>query len=167
MVENRFWFWPNAVGDLGEICKCCFCTPHGHCTCIMLNSTAMTARASFRTAKKLIIGRFRTMRSINLTGFANAVLTHGMSIVHVGSRTELLQQQETAFGQQKSWFLTMWEQYVDLCNLFSLEQIYNGAPLKIVLVAVTKKMSERRKIWNCVSALRYLILLMQTGAVGL
>ena len=134
MVENRFWIWPNAVGDLGEICKCCFYTPHGHCTCIMLNSTAMTARASFRTAKKLIIGRFRTMRSINLTGFANAVLTHGMFIVHVGSRTELLQQQETAFGQQKSWFLTMWEQNVipEMCSNFgqTLAGTSNCADLK-------------------------------------
>jgi hypothetical protein len=37
----------------------------------------------------------------------NAVFTHGMVIVDVGCQAELLQLQETAFGQQKSGFLTI------------------------------------------------------------
>jgi hypothetical protein len=46
----------------------------------------------------------------------NGVSTRGTVIVHVEGRTELLQLQETTFGQQKSWFLTILEQYVDFRN---------------------------------------------------
>jgi hypothetical protein len=68
----------------------------------MLNSTLISARKIFWTTKKWIIGCFRTIRSLNATDLKNAVFTHGMVNVHVGSRAELVQLQETAFGRQKS-----------------------------------------------------------------
>ena len=87
-IENSASSGHKKTVRMTENLKLRFGTPVPHFVNADWCSWPIRARNSCRTAKKLIIGRFRTMRSINLTGFANAVLTHGMVIAHVECGTE-------------------------------------------------------------------------------